>query len=88
MIEAKTDFHPELEAHFDQCQSEPVTLAQNGTEYTLLSVSAFDAIIEASLFKASDIPFQRVDRGEKPGVIILKKKTHANLTQIKAFLAS
>jgi hypothetical protein len=80
-----TPFHPELEAAFDAAQDAPATLRSGDAEIVAMSVTSFEALIEKSSIEASDVRHQRIDRGDKPDVILLEPVTYNNFVQINGF---
>jgi hypothetical protein len=86
--EKKTTFHPQIEEAFDAAQEKPLQISNGGDEYAALSVAHFEDILKEAHFDPQDITFQRVDRGEKPDVIIMKKSTFLNLSEVINFFQS
>jgi len=77
--QAKTDFHPDIEAIFDLAQDDPILVDLGDTVIAVLSEALFAKAENAAKLLDLEIKSTRVARGDKP---VVRLVPYEELTQL------
>lgn len=80
--QAKTDFHPDIEAMFDLAQDDPILADLGDKVIAVLSEALFAKADNAAKLLDLEIKSTRVERGDKPAVRLVPYEEITQLLEL------